>query len=97
MKNFYKILIRPLLTEKAVDLKDESNYYAFVVDKRANKKEVAEAVEKAFDVKVDKVRIVNVHPKPRRYGRFEGKKAGYKKAYVKLKEGEKKIEYFENI
>ncbi len=97
MKNFYKILLKPLLTEKAVDMKDESGYYAFIVDKRANKKEIAEAVEKVFEVKVDKVRVVNVHPKPRRYGRFEGKKAGYKKAYVKLKEGEKKIEYFENI
>ena len=97
MKDIYQVLRHPHITEKAVTLKHEAGYVAFKVHKNANKKEVARAVEKIFDVKVDSVRIINVPPKKRRMGRYEGRKPGYKKALVKLRPGEKMIEYFDNL
>jgi large subunit ribosomal protein L23 len=66
------------------------------VDSRANKKQVAEAVEKIFNVKVVGVRIVNTRPKPRSLGRHSGKRPGYKKAIVALKEGDS-IDIFEKV
>lgn len=97
MKDLYKILQRPHITEKAVDLKTDAGYVAFRVHVDAVKPEIAKAVETLFGVKVEKVRIQNVPSKRRRMGRYEGTRSGYKKALVKLKAGEKSIEYFENI
>ena len=97
MKDLYQILRHPHITEKSVALKNEAGYIAFRVHKSANKKQVARAVEKIFDVKVDFVRIINVPSKKRRMGRYEGHKPGYKKALVKIKQGEKMIEYFDNL
>lgn len=85
-KNIYEIIIEPLLTEKT-QLVGGQNIYAFKVKKDANKKEVKDAIEKIFNVKVKKVRIINVKPKKRIRGRIEGRKPGYKKAIVILKEG----------
>jgi len=85
-KQIFDIILEPIITEKSQkDL--EKNIYYFKVRKDANKKEVKEAVEKIFSVKVKKVRIVNVKPKKRMRGRIIGKKKGYKKAIVTLKEG----------
>jgi len=97
MKDVYQVLRRPHLTEKALRLKEEGGYLAFRVHKNASKPEIREAVQEIFDVKVESVRIINLPHKKRRMGRFEGKKSGYKKALVKLKKGEKSIEYFENL
>ena len=90
------ILRRPLITEKSTELRDERNIIAFVVDSRANKIEVRRAVEAQFQgVKVAEVRIVNMHGKVRRQGRFVGRRPDWKKAYVRLAEGQ--IDLFDNV
>ena len=86
------ILIRPKITERTTDLMAEGKY-VFVVDKRANKIQIADAVEEIFKVKVEKVNTVNVKGKTKRMGRTQGKRADYKKAIVKLAPGET-IEFF---
>ena len=90
------VLRRPLITEKSTELRDERNIVAFVVDSRANKIEVRRAVETQFQgVKVAEVRIVNMHGKVRRQGRYVGRRPNWKKAYVRLAEGQ--IELFDNV
>jgi large subunit ribosomal protein L23 len=91
-----EILRRPLITEKSTELRDDRNIIAFVVDSRANKIEVRRAVEAQFQgVKVAEVRIVNMHGKVRRQGRFVGRRPDWKKAYVRLAEGQ--IDLFDNV
>jgi large subunit ribosomal protein L23 len=97
MRDPHTILIRPLLTEKNLIAKERSRTVAFKVDRRANKIEVAWAVEKIFNTKVAQVRIANVLGKNKRVGRSEGKRPDWKKAYVKLAEGAKPIELFEGV
>ncbi len=90
------ILRRPLITEKSTELRDERNIIAFAVDSRANKIEVRRAVEAQFQgVKVAAVRIVNMHGKVRRQGRFVGRRPDWKKAYVRLAQGQ--IDLFDNV
>ncbi|MCS7180932.1 MAG: 50S ribosomal protein L23 [bacterium] len=85
----YKIIKNPLITEKGTELTKE-NKYVFCVDKKANKYQIKKAIEEIYKVKVEKVYVLNIKPKKRRYRFFiEGYKSGYKKAIVKLKEGEK--------
>ena len=97
MKDPYKIVIRPVITEKSTWLKEKNREVCFEVDPRANKSEIKKAVEQLFKIKVERVRIKNKRGKKRRVGRSEGKKKDWKKAYIKLKEGEKMIEYFEAV
>ncbi|NLC95230.1 MAG: 50S ribosomal protein L23 [Bacilli bacterium] len=87
MRDPRDVILRPIITEKTSDLMGQDNKYTFVVNKDSNKTEVAYAVEKLFNVKVLKVNIMNVRPKRRRVGRFEGTKPGYNKAIVKLVPG----------
>jgi large subunit ribosomal protein L23 len=95
LKEPREIIKHPLVTEKSSAIK-EIGWFVFAVDKRANKKEIKEAVEKLFKVKVDKVRtLVLSGKKVKRFGRPVGKRSPLKKAYVKLKEG--KIEFFEGV
>jgi large subunit ribosomal protein L23 len=94
--NLSDVIKRPLITEKATSLKATSNAVLFAVDNRANKKEVREAVEKMFKVKVDDVRTMNVAGKVKRRGRTLGLRPGWKKAVVVLKAGDK-IEFFEGV
>ena len=90
------VIVRPLITEKSTELRDEKNVVAFEVDRRANKIQVKEAVEAQFkNVKVSDVRIANVHGKVRRQGRFVGRRPDWKKAYVRLSSGQ--IDLFEGI
>jgi large subunit ribosomal protein L23 len=91
------VIRRPLITEKSTELRDERNIVAFVVHRDANKIEVKKAVESRFGVKVAEVRVANVHGKVRRRGRFVGKRPDWKKAYVRLADGEKPIEFFEGV
>jgi len=85
----YKIIKHPVITEKATSLTNE-NKYVFCVDKKSNKNQIKKAIEEIYKVKVEKVFIVNVPPKKRRYRFFiEGYKSGYKKAIVQLKKGER--------
>jgi large subunit ribosomal protein L23 len=97
MKDPYKIVIRPVITEKSTWLKEKNREVCFEVDPRANKSEIKKAAEQLFKIKVERVRIQNKRGKKRRVGRSEGKKKDWKKAYIKLKEGEKMIEYFEAV
>jgi large subunit ribosomal protein L23 len=97
MKDPQAVLIRPLLTEKSLLAKERRNVLAFEVAPRANKIEVAQAVERAFGTKVASVRIVNALGKNKRMGRFEGKRPDRKKAYVTLRKDQKPVEYFEGI
>lgn len=91
-----EVLRRPLITEKSTGLRDDRNIIAFVVDSRANKIEVRRAVETQFSgVKVAEVRIANMHGKVRRQGRFVGRRPDWKKAYVRLAEGQ--IDLFDNV
>ena len=80
------IIKRPVITERSADLMSEDKY-TFEVDLRASKTQVKHAVEEIFDVKVDKVNIMNVKPKKKRMGRYEGYTNRRRKAIVKLKEG----------
>ncbi len=84
----YRVLKTPHVTEKASALAAK-NQYVFKIYSRANKTEVKKAVEDVFGVEVISVRIVNVPKKKRRLGRIEGWRKGYKKAIVKIKEGQK--------
>jgi large subunit ribosomal protein L23 len=95
MKNLYAVIRRPLITEKSAGLKDALGSVCFEVDRDATKPEIKNAVEKLFGVKVADVRVVNVHGKVKRQGRFVGRRPDWKKAYVVLKKGEKMIEFFE--
>ncbi len=90
MKSYYDIIKQPLITEKLTDLQElGQNKVGFVVHKDATKPEIKKAVEQIFNVKVKKVNVLNVKSKPKRYGRFIGRRPGYKKAYVTLEEGSK--------
>lgn len=82
-----KVLLGPIVTEKSSTIADEGRQFAFRVVPDANKQEIAKAVEKLFEVEVDKVQVINVKGKRKRFGRLEGRRADWKKAYVKLKEG----------
>lgn len=96
MKAPQDIIIKPIITERSMDAL-QTGKYTFKVDKNANKIEIAEAVEKLFDVKVAKVNTMNCNGRTRRVGRFVGKKADWKKAIVTLKEDSKTIEFFDGM
>lgn len=91
----YQVILRPLITEKATILAGEHKY-AFEVDRRANKNQVRDAVETAFDVHVVKVNTMNVHGKARRVGRRQSHTRSWKKAIVTLAQGET-IQLFEGV
>ena len=96
MKNPHDIIIKPVLTEKSYDY-IPAKTYTFIVDKRANKTEVKQAVEAVFGVKVDSVHTVNQMGKMKRQGVHQGRRASTKKAYVKLKKDSKGIEFFDSM
>ena len=89
-----EILIAPVVSEKSYSL-IEANKYSFKVHSDAHRTQIAQAVEELFDVKVVRVNVLMVQPKPkRRRGMFRGTRPGWKKAIVELREGDK-IEIFE--
>jgi len=94
MAHITDVLKKPVLTEKSLTLQSNENKYTFDVDVKANKIEVKQAVEAMFGVKVLSVNIMNVKPKKKRMGKYEGKTNRRRKAIVKLAEGEE-INYFE--
>lgn len=100
MKDPRDIIIQPVLTEKALRLKDSRNQYIFNVATDANKIEIRSAIEKRFSVKVQSIRTENVKPKPRQRftqgGRVQGYTSRWKKAIVTLKEGDK-LDFLENL
>jgi len=94
------ILIKPIVTEKLTDQGDKLNRYGFVVDRKANKLQVKEAVEKMYGVSVADVNTVNYHGKKKsrftKAGLLRGRANHFKKAYVTLA-GEDKIDFYSNI
>jgi large subunit ribosomal protein L23 len=95
-KNPYQILQKPVITEKSMDAKELARTLCFKVDPRATKREIQEAVQVVFKVKVESVRTATYHGKVRRRGRTSGRRPDWKKAFVKVKAGEKMPEYAEN-
>ena len=94
------IIKKPVITEKMTAISEKLNKFAFIVDKRANKIQIKEAVEKLYDVKVVAVNTMNYDGKRKsRYtkaGVITGRTAAFKKAIVTLKEGDT-IDFFSNI
>ena len=96
MRTAYDVIITPVITEKSmqgISLKK----YTFKVDKKANKIEIARAVEAAFGVKVAKVNTISVRGRFKRMGKHGGYTASWKKAIVTLKSDSKGIEFFESM
>jgi large subunit ribosomal protein L23 len=94
--NPYEIIRGPLITEKATIQKEANNQLTFEVDRKANRVQIRHAVEKAFNVRVEKVRTVQIKGKVKRVGRTVGKRRDWKKAVVTLAKGER-IEFFEGV
>lgn len=92
----YDIIKRPVITERTTDMMSEKKY-VFEVDPRANKTQIKQAVEEVFGVKVKKVNTMNVKGKPKRMGRFVGKRKDWKKAIVQLTEDSKQLDFFEGV
>jgi large subunit ribosomal protein L23 len=97
MKSAYQILRKPVITEKGLGVKEIERTLVFQVAPEATKTEIKEAVQSIFKVKVDSVRTANFFGKERRRGKFTGYRPDWKKAYVRLKAGEKMPEYAENL
>ena len=91
-----RVIRRSLFTEKSARQQEGSNQYVFAVDPRANKRQIAEAVENLYEVKVLQVRTQNRMGKIHSMGRFSGRRADWKKAIVTLAEGDA-IEVYENL
>lgn len=94
--NLYKVIQGAIVTEKSAIERTMKGVYTFKVDKKASKELIKKAIETIFDTKVEYVKTLNVSGKKKRMGRFVGKTASFKKAYVKLKDG-LEISQFEGI
>jgi len=97
MKSPYQIIRKPVITEKGLTVKENEGTLVFQVATDATKTEIKQAVQSIFKVKVDSVRTANFPGKERRRGKFAGYRPDWKKAYVKLKSGEKMPEYAQNL
>lgn len=95
MKSAKDIIIKPIVSEKTYDL-IEHNRYTFKVHLDAEKIEIRKAIEEMFGVKVLRVNTMNMKGKPKRLGRFEGRRSNWKKAIVTLRDGDR-IEFFESM
>ena len=93
MKNPREVIIAPMLTEKTTSMQNANNNYTFKVSLNANKIEIAEAIERIFNVNVLSVNTIRQRGKNKRMGRFVGKRADWKKAIVKLKQGDSITEF----
>ncbi|MCK5896076.1 MAG: 50S ribosomal protein L23 [Cocleimonas sp.] len=88
-ERLYHVVYGPHVTEKSVMQSEKSNMHAFKVSVSSTKREIKQAIEMLFEVKVDNVRTVNVKGKQKNFGRRAGKRKDWKKAYVRLAEGQK--------
>jgi large subunit ribosomal protein L23 len=89
------VIRRPLITEKTTILREDGRTMVFQVAADANKIEIKRAVEKLLGSKVESVRTAVAHGKVKRQGRFSGRRSDWKKAYVRLRDGEKMPEFLE--
>jgi large subunit ribosomal protein L23 len=94
VKTHYQVIRRPVRTERTTDLEERHNQVVFEVDRRANKVEIRDAVQRLFGVRVLGVRTCNHKGKPKRFGRVMGRRQDTKKAFVTLAQGDK-IVFFE--
>lgn len=85
--NFANIIKAPIISEKSTIATENSNTFVFKVADQATKLQVKKSVELMFNVEVEKVQLLNVKGKTKRFGRFSGKRSDWKKAYIKLKPG----------
>lgn len=83
----YQVLVAPVVTEKSTRAYENSNQYVFQVASDATRNDVKAAVELAFDVEVESVKVLNMKGKTKRFGQTLGKRSDRKKAYIRLKEG----------
>jgi large subunit ribosomal protein L23 len=97
MNTAYQIIRRPVITEKGLAIKESQNTLVFQVAQKATKTEIREAVQNIFKVKVHSIRTATYPGKERRRGKFAGYRPDWKKAYVRLKSGEKMPEYAQNL
>ncbi len=88
MNKLYTTLVSPIISEKSTRVGEQSNQYVFRVAKNATKKQVKDAVEKIFDVQVEKVQILNMKGKSKVFRQRQGKRADWKKAYVRVQDGQ---------
>jgi large subunit ribosomal protein L23 len=96
MRDAREVILRPVVTEASAMLQEERQTYTFIVAKDSNKIEIRSAVQELFNVTVADVRTANYPGKVRRVGRSTGRKSGYKKALVKLVEGDS-IDVYEGV
>src|SRR5947209_20016732 len=97
MNRIYNSIKQPIITDKGLRLQENERTLCFEVHDKANKRQIQEAVEQLFKGKVQEVRTMVVPGKMRRRGKYSGYRPDWKKAYVTLREGEKMIEYGENL
>lgn len=93
--HIYEVLVRPIVTEKSMAQRDDGKY-AFEVNKGANKRQIKEAVEKIFDVEVQKVATINMKGKKKRWGRHSYQSKAWKKAMITISDGDS-ITFFEGV
>jgi large subunit ribosomal protein L23 len=93
--NLTDVIRRPLITEKTSILREDGRTIVFEVATGANKVEIRQAIEKLLGTKVASIRTTIAHGKVKRQGRFAGRRADWKKAYVRLRDGEKMPEFLE--
>jgi len=86
--NHFEILRQPVVTEKSYESTGAANQYTFRVARTATKVQIKAAVQAIFEVNVDKVQVINMPSKPKRRGHRTGTRSGYRKAVVRLAEGE---------
>ncbi len=89
MKNARDIILYPIYTEKSVAIGQEGRVVVFAVDRRSNKTAIKLAVQTIFNVKVEKVNVINCRPKKKRVGKYVGTTSAIKKAIVTLAPGQK--------
>ena len=93
--NITDVSRRPLITEKSAVLREDGRTLVFQVAVNANKTEIKRAIEQLIGSKVESVRTAIMHGKVKRQGRFAGRRSDWKKAYIRLREGEKLPEFLE--
>lgn len=96
MRSVHDVVVAPVVTERSAQLQETERTYTFIVRKDANKLEIRQAIQSLFGVKVEDVRTANYQGKWRRVGRNIGRRAAYKKAMVRLAEGDE-IDVYEGI
>ena len=94
--NHYRVLEKPLVTEKSTMMQEQGNRVMFQVNRSANKLQIKDAVQNIFNVTVLDVNTINVKPRSKRFGRHQGQTKAWKKAIILLKEGDR-IDFFEGV